>query len=464
MTRTGVERVGIVLTLLFGLAATPSSAQVEAERWTFAANLRQTFTDNLFLISEGPGDAISGATLSLSYGRLDPRYSLSAVGWANGQLFNQYGSLNGVQFGLGASFEPKLSRRVRLRLGGSYADGLNLETLYASRVGLPQLDLKSVAGVAGLSYELTPSTSGTVSFDVTGVRYQTDQLVNSGMLPGDTLARADLLAPLLPSQPLVPAPPEASSQALALLTAEGVQTLRLDYLTWRIGTGLSHDFSAQTRVTVGFGYRRTYESPLAFAEGDQIEATAGLRRVLDQSANLTLSYAYQDNNFQPDLRIHTFQAHVDKQFSQEFTADAALGGSHLEGPSSTTSGWAPVGGVGLSLRLKRTTIAARYDRTQYQGLIVGRSQVADLFYGLVSQSLTRRLFLSAFGYYREAGDQFDSTYAYDTILAGASVGARIKKRGSAGVNYTFARFHAGSSPAASRSAVSVFLGYARTNK
>jgi hypothetical protein len=455
----------MVFSLLFGLGVTPSSAQVEAERWTLTANLRQSFTDNLFLISDGPGEAISAATLNLTYGRLDPRYSLSALAWANGQLFHQYGAYNSVQYGLGAAFQPELSRRVRLHLGGSYSDGLNLESLYATRVGIPQIDLKSATGTASLAYELGPGTSGSTSFDITGVRYNTDRLVTSTMLPADALARADVFAPFLPSQPLVPTPPEASSQALLLLATEGLQTFRLDYLTWRVATGLTHDFSPQTQVSLGIGYRRTHESPVVFADGDQIEATAGLRQILSPSASLSLSYAYQDTQFGPDQRtVHAFQAQLQKQFSREFTFDASLGASHLEAPAFSTSGWVPVGGAGFFLRLKRTSFAARYDRTEYQGLIIGRNQVANLVYATLSHSLTRRIFGSAFGYYRSAADQFGPSYSYDTTLAGASLSARIKKRGSAGVNYTFARFQAGSLPAASRSAVSMFVGYARTSK
>ena len=140
--------------------------QVDAQRWVFSASLRETLTDNLFLIApEGPGESITGGTLSLAYNRVEDRYSLSGLGWVNGQLFNQYDSYNGANFGLGVYGQRDFTKSLRGRLGLSYADGLNLGALYSSRVGLPQLDIKTGYADTGLSYELSPGTSISGSFD-----------------------------------------------------------------------------------------------------------------------------------------------------------------------------------------------------------------------------------------------------------------------------------------------------------
>ena len=155
MTRLRADRSFLLAGLLV-LAATPSPAQVEAQRWVFSATLRETFTDNLFLIApEGPGEAITGGTLGLTP-RIEKRYSLSALGWMNGQVYDRYDAYNGATFGLGAYGQRDFTPEMRRRLGVSYADGLNLRALYSSRVGLPQLDVKTGYADGGLAYTLSP--------------------------------------------------------------------------------------------------------------------------------------------------------------------------------------------------------------------------------------------------------------------------------------------------------------------
>src|SRR5258708_17398632 len=145
---------------------------MEAERWTFGGIVRQTFSDNLFLTSRStPSKAISGARLNLTYARSDQHSAFSAGGWAGGSLFNRFDVLNGAQYGLGAFGQVSVTPRARLRLGASYADGLNLQSFFASRIATPQLDLKSGSLSAGFTFDFTPSTPAHAVFDGSGIRY-----------------------------------------------------------------------------------------------------------------------------------------------------------------------------------------------------------------------------------------------------------------------------------------------------
>jgi hypothetical protein len=456
----------VLAALLLGLAAADSRAQVEAERWVFAATVRETLTDNLFLIPpDGPGESITGATLSLSWTRQDDASYLSAFGWANGSIFDRYDSYNGVQWGLGVYGQSDFTRRARGRGSLAYADGLNLEKLYAGRVGLPQLDVKTGLATASLAYELAPGTVGSVSLDATGIRYRADTLLSTARLPADGLTPPDVLDPLDPDPlPLVPEPPDATLDALNLLAAQSLRVLRLDYWTWRAGVGLEHALSARTTASLGFGYRRTGQEPETFAYGDQLEARAGLRYVLDPGASLSFNYTYQDNRFDPWTRTHSFFGNAAKELSSKVTGDVTLGASYLDSELPSVNGWTPVGGVGLSVRLKRTFFAVRYTRTRYQALVLGRTQNVDLFYASLGHTLSRRVYLALYGYYHDADDPVDDLYSYETGLVGASLGARLGKRGSAGVSYDLRHFKASGLPGANRSTVSFFVGYARAFK
>lgn len=460
------SRVGLAVVLVLA-GAGRARAQVEAERWTFSGSLRQTLTDNVFLAApEGPAESISGATLTLAYGRVGRRSSFAALGWLSGSLYHRFDAYDGAQFGLGASGQIGLTRRARLRLGAAFADGLNLEALYASRVGLPQLEVRSGSVTTGFTYELAPDTSADASFDATWIRYRAGRTVDSSGLPADASVPPDVLAPLLPATPEagLPRAPDESLRALGLLAAEGIETTGFDYQTWRAGLGLTHGFSLRTRGTAGFGYRRTYQQPDVFADGDQLEAQAALQRVLDTTASLSLSYGYQDNRFRLGVRTHSFVAQGDKEFGKKVKVDASIGASYLDGPDDATSGWTLLGGGGVSMRLKRGLVAARYTRTRYQGLISGRNQITDVLYASFGHTFSRRLFFAAYGYYRDARDQLGTGYSYDAVLVGASLGLRIKQRSSAGVSYGFLRFRNRPLPAAERSVVSLFLAYSRTGR
>jgi len=432
----------------------------------FSARARETLTDNLFLIpADGPGESFTGATLSLSWLRKDDASLLSGLGWANGNLFHQYGAYSGVQWGAGLYGHKDLTRRAQGRASLSYADGLNLEKLYAGRVGLPQLDVKTGVATAGLSYKFTAATVASASLDATGVRYRADTLLSSARLPADAQAPPDVRNPVSPAPaPGVPEPPDATLDALALLSSQSLHVYRLDYWTWHAAGRLEHDFSPRTTVDLGAGYRRTGQDPDTFSFGDQLEATAGLRRLLGSDATLSFTYTYQDNRFDPPTQTHSFWAALAKKFSTRVTGDVSLGSSYLDTAIPLASGWAPVGSVGLSVRLKRTFFATRYTRSRYQALVLGRNQTVDLFYASLGQVLTKRLYLSLYGYYNDAQDPISDLYSYETAFAGAALGARLGKRGSAGVSYDFRHFKASGLAGADRSSVSFFVGYARAFK
>ena len=126
-TLPGAGRSTLLAAALLGLAASDSPAQVEAERWVFAATLRETLTDNLFLIpTDGPGESITGATLSLSWKRQDDASFLSGLGWANGSLFQRFGDYDGVQWGAGLYGQRDFTPRAlssRASSGGSKGSG-----------------------------------------------------------------------------------------------------------------------------------------------------------------------------------------------------------------------------------------------------------------------------------------------------------------------------------------------------
>jgi hypothetical protein len=331
-------------------------------------------------------------------------------------------------------------------------------------VGLPQVDVKTGVATAGFSYSFTPATVASASLDATGVRYRASTLLSSARLPADAQTPTDVRNPLTPSPSDVPEPPDATLDALALLSSQSLHVYSLDYWTWRAGARLEHQFSPRTTVDVGVGYRRTGQDPETFSFGDQLEATAGLRRLVASETTLSLTYTYQDNRFDPPAQTHTALGVLAKKFSTKVTGDVSVGASYLDTPSQVASGWSPVGGVGVSVRMKRTFFAARYTRSRYQALVLGRNQTVDLFYASLGQTLSKRVFLSVYGYYNDAQDPVSDLYSYETALAGASLGASLGKRGSAGVSYDFRHFKASGLSGADRSSVSFFVGYARAFK
>jgi hypothetical protein len=397
---------------------------------------------------------------------MDGSSSLSASGWMSARRFNQLSFYSGPQFGLSASnrLGPP---RARLRLTGALASGLNFASLGSAQIGLPQTELQSGSASAGFTYRLTPDTSADASLDASAIRYRADVLFDTSRLLADSFVPPDQLPPPSGLEDLdvtSPQTADAGLLALGLLAAEGVRTLRLDFANWRAGAGITHEFSARTRLTIGGGYRRTYQNPHTFSEGDQSEAQLALRQVLPGSANVSLSYNYQENRFGITARTHGLTAQVDKQLSTKVRLDASVGGSYLDGPDAATSGWTLIGGAGLSARLKRSTFSTGYNRSRYQGLISGRSQITDVFYASLAHTISRRVSISGLGYYRDARDQFDRQYSYGTTMLSASLGVRIKRRTTTGASYNYQRFRLRNAPRADRSVVSLYVSYARAFK
>ena len=99
--------------------------------------------------------------------------------------------------------------------------------------------------------------------------------------------------------------------------------------------------------------------------------------------------------------------------------DVSLGGSYLDSADPALSGWTVVGGAGVSVRRDRSQLAARYERSRYQALVLGRNQTVDLVYASFGRTLTRRLYLAGYGYYRNAHDPVNDIYSYDSATAGS---------------------------------------------
>ena len=116
------------------------------------------------------------------------------------------------------------------------------------------------------------------------------------------------------------------------------------------------------------------------------------------------------------------------------------------------------------MRFDRVQFAARYERSRYQALVLGRNQTVDFVYASFGRVLTRRVYFAAYGYYRNARDPLGDLYSYDSATAGAYVTARIKRRGSVGLSYSFQHFGTRGLPSADRSLVSLFVGYTRVAK
>lgn len=470
MARPG--RTG-VFALLLVVAGGSAAAQVpaESESWVFSGTLRQTFTDNLFLVGldDAPTEAISGATLAVTYARLRQRTTFSALGWLNGSVYHRFSSYDGAMFGLGLSGQAGLERRGRLRYRASYANGLNLEALYASRVGLPQLDVKSFAASTGFTYAITPATSGNLSFDGSALRYRSELRTDSSQLPGDLLAPPDVLEPLLPGEgdTGLPAAPDGSVQVLGELAREGIRVTALDYWSGRVGAGIVHAFSPETKVNLDLDYRRSYADSGAggVPDGQLFGATVGLARALDTTANLSLGYAFQDARYGFATRNHSLVGRATKAFGKKLRGDLSLGGSYFEGASDAASSWDVIGGAGIAVRLKRTSIALRYGRSRYQGVVVGRSLNTSDAFASLGHTFGKKVFGAVYGLYRSARDESRDLYAYDDLLGGASITVRIERRWRLGASYSYSRFDRGAAlGAANRSVVSISLGYTRVMK
>lgn len=456
------SRFGALVCLILGLAAPSARGQTGAQRWTLSSTLRGTVTDNLLLNSDGGTDLTSAATMGLSFSRSDNRLSLGAFGWASGGLFNQSGRFNGVRYGLGGRSELQLGPRAAMHLVTSYADGLNLEDLYATRLGLPQLDVKAFSANTGLTYKLTPNTSAGITFDAFLVRYRADGSFDSATLPGDSLLPADVVPPGDEEPPLAPVPPglDLTGQVIAALAGEGLQNSNLDYWSFRAGGSVSHQFSPRTGTSASFGYRRTHEQTEGLPAGQHFEGQLGVRRVLNDTTNLSIFYGEQDSRYPSRFSSHSVGVSADKAASRRFRLNASLGASYLDAPERESSAWQLIGGAGFSLRLKRTSLASSYNRSRYQSLVAARNYTMDSLFVSLGHRFSRRFSLSAYGHGRAAYDAEGQVGSYRTFLVGTSLGRRFKRRSSIGASYTYQRFHRRPDPPVARFLLSAFVGSA----
>jgi hypothetical protein len=197
-------------------AVAESSAR-GAERCV-AATLRETPPTTSSRSRRRPRRVDHRATLSLSWQRQDD--AILSLGWANGSLFQRYDAYNGVRGG----GPLRTARHAARRLGlARLRDGLNLRA-YAAVI---QLDVKTGLATAGFSYSITPGTVARASLDATGIRYRADTLLSTARLPADGQTPADVRDPLDPDPlPGVPEPPDATLDALALLSSQSLRVYR----------------------------------------------------------------------------------------------------------------------------------------------------------------------------------------------------------------------------------------------
>jgi hypothetical protein len=321
---------------------------------------------------------------------------------------------------------------------------------------------------SGFTYNFTPDTIGNLSVDGSALRYRTQLLTSSSQLPGDLAAPPDVVDPLRPvggeTGPEVA--PDGSLQVLGELATEGIRVTALDYWSWRAGAGIGHSFSPETKVNVDLDYRRSYSDSGAgvVPDGQLLGATLGLTQALDTTANLSFGYTFQDARYGFDARTHSLVVRGTKAFGKTVRTDLSLGGSYYGGPTDQSSTWNVIGGAGVAVQLKRSSIALRYGRTRYQGVIVGLSQVSNDAFASLGHTFGKKVFGSVYGFYRNARDQTLDLYAYDQVLVGTSISVRIERRWRLGASYSYSRYDWGAVREASRSVVSASLGYTRVMK
>ncbi|HEY5908816.1 MAG TPA: hypothetical protein VIZ31_12295, partial [Vicinamibacteria bacterium] len=356
-------------------------------------------------------------------------------------------------------------RRFSWSYSAYYGDGINFEALLNGGRAVPQVDLKNGIVSSSTSFSLTPRTSWNLSVDPTYVRYRTTIPIDTASLPFEPQVPPDVIGATRP-QPIDLGALELpdGTEILRLLSGESILATRLDYWSWRVGTGFSHSFSPITRATVGFGYRSSTQSPRTIRGGNQYDGSIGFSRALDTTANLNGAYAYQSSSYGLISRTHSLTLGGDKEFSDRFRGDLSLGTTYFDGATRESSGWTWIGGLGGSLKFDRSNLTGRYTRTMYQGQIVPSLQITDVFSLGGGHAFTKRVFGSAFGYYRNARDQSDRRFTYESAFASSSLSVRFAKRFNGGLSYAFQYFDSGTLPSATRSYFTLFFGYTRAWK
>ncbi len=437
------------------------STPADNEVWVVSGSLSESYIDNLFLIDEGPGDWVTNASVSLAYFRTRPPNSFSAYGWLGGSYFDRFDVYNGLKYGAGFAGENGLDRRARVRYSGPFADGLNRKAFYDGRLGLPEIDVKSGYAATGLDYDFTDSTSGRLSADLSGVHYRLDarELLS---------AAADFLSPPTIPNPVEPGggnPNLAPLIILEQLALEGFLVRDLDYWTWHFGAGLGHEFSESTQASLDLGVRSSTTETIGVPDGRLYDASFTLNHKLDPTAGVSLGYVYQHADYDRVTQTHSIFGRAQKEFSEKLHGDVTLGATHLDGSTDESSSWSFIGGAGLTLRLKRTSLAARASRSVYQGVIAGRRQIADELSGSVSHVFGKRVFAAGYLSYRNAQDTELDVYSSEQLFGGVALSLRLSERFFLTPTYSYALYDRGQlGPSPSRSSFGISLSYSKAFK
>jgi hypothetical protein len=448
---------------------TPSAhAQAEAELWSFSASTRLSHSTNVIFIPGGSSDTIGILILRLGYGRVRRTYSLSVGAWVIGNKFRTYDSYDGVRGGLDATGTFALSPVTRLRFSESFGSGFNPERLYGTGVLLPQVRVLSNVTSVGLSHNLTRSTTADLGVDATWFKYDSDLPVLSPQFAADTFPEQVAGPELGVDQvPVFGLQPDPLLYSLNLAALEGFLATRYDFFTYRAGGGLSHEFGERTQGRVQLAYRGTRYSDRRdqpWVDAGVFEAGGSLRRALDSTAGLSLSYLYQRSTDEAHTNTHTLAGHFDKEITGKWQANASLGVSWYDQVQGQGSSWSLVGGVGASRRWKRGSASLRYERTVYQALGFGRVLTTQVLYGAGSYVPWKRVVVGAYAGLSDNGDEFDSLYTFGEAFVGAYASFRVKKRTSVGVDYAYRRYSFGGLPPAGANIFGVSVTYGRNWK
>lgn len=461
--------VGVAV--LLGMIANPARAQ-EVELWSFLGSASLTRSTNLFLTpSEGTAENIGGLTLSLNYLRSGERSRVSASFWAIGLGFQELDQLNTVNAGFHLDGSYSFTRDSRLRYTQSVAQGFNPERLYGRGALLPQLNVTSSVTRLVYSWDASPSTSLDLTGDVDWLRWTSDTAVSTPQLTVETFPEEAALGGGLEEgqEPPLLVAPDGTLFTVNLVSLEGVLTRRLSLLTGRLGTSVSHDFSAKTRGDVDIAYRESrFETEAAglVSEGRTglVELGGRLQRDFGDTTRGALRYTQQRATRRPFVNTHNLVASVDKEWTERFQMDGALGVSYVDGDGDTTSSWGWVGDLGASLRFKRGWGLARVSRSVYQALGFGRVLTTDFAYVSGSFVPAERLLVGAYGGWRHTSDSLDRDFAFDNAFVGVFASWRHWERTSLSGYWAWRHYDFDPFPGVSGSVVGVSISYARAWK
>jgi hypothetical protein len=461
-----IRRCAFALALLVGLGASSAPAQ-EAERWTFTGSARISHTTNLLFVPDGPDDTIGGGVLTLAYTRLRRSYSFAGTAWVLGSAYREFDIFNGVRGGLALSGTVSLSPVARLRYSEALASGFNPQRLYGTGDLLPQIRVTNNVASAGLSYDFTRSTRGDLSFDSTFIRYRSDVRVLTPQITAETFpeqAAGPVPDPTRP--PIFGLPLDAALTTAGLASLEGIDTRTLDLFTYRVGAGVTHEFSPKTQAGVTVGYRssRYSNSDVPTTDAGIFEAGASVKRTLDSTASLSFVYGFQLSLYDPTTTTQNVGGQFAKELTSKWNLDASLGASWYTSDLTPDTGWSVVGGVGASKRGRRGSFLLRYDHTLYQALGFGRVITTDLLYSAGNWLPWKRVIVGAYAGLSASRDELDSGFTFSDGFAGVYGSLQVHKRMRVGVDYSYRRYSFRALPDAAASVFGVSISYGRTWK